>query len=74
MSDRGRSYSSGGHGCNGGRGSVRTHGRSQNNDNDNDNDNDETEKVDFTLHHAGRNQQGATCDTVKKQTMHDIRG
>ena len=67
-SSQGFSLSGCGHG--GGRCSGGTSRRSQN---DCDNNN-KTEKVEFTPHHTGRNQQGATHDTVKKQIMHDIRG
>ena len=40
--------------------------------NDNGNDNSKTEKVEFTPHCAGETQ-GAMHDTVKKQTIHDMR-
>ena len=70
MSGRGRSCGRGGCDHNRDRGLGGKSGRSQNHCNDND----ETEKVEFTPHCAGRNQQGAMCDTVKKQSMHGIRG
>ena len=40
----------------------------------NNNDNAKTDKVEFTPHCTGRNQQNETCDTTKKQMMHEIRG
>ena len=74
MSGRGRSRSHGGGdcGCSGGRGSGGSSCQSRSNDNDS-NGNGKPEKAGFTPHHAGKTQ-GATCDTTKKQTTHNIRG
>ena len=69
---RSRSHGRGGYGHGRGRGSGRSSHRSRNNDNDSSNDS-KPEKVEFTPHYAGKTQ-GATHDTVKKQTMHDVRG
>ena len=70
---RGRGHSRGSRVDNGGRGSGRTSSRSRNNNGSNDDNDHKTEKVEFTPHCAGKTQ-GATCDTVKKQIIHDIRG
>ena len=67
---RGRGYGRGSHSNNWRRDSGRTLGRSQNNSSDN---NTEPDEIEFTPHHTGKNQ-GTTCDTMKKQITHDIRG
>ena len=73
MSGRGRSRGHGrsGRGHSGGRGSGRSSYRSRGNNNNGSNN--ENEKIEFTPHYAGK-AQGATCDTVKKQIVHEIRG